>query len=386
MNAAPASFFLLLTVVAAAADKPWPRTVRGESVEIPTPGLEGRAIYPAFPALWPRDGNKVLVTYKAGRGHTHDPGAEVVLIERDLLRGTQRELQRFTPPTPLLYQCAEPVGFADGSLALFLDTQRIGPEPRHYRAPMQWARSTDGRTFGPADVFPVVDGVGYGYPFEGRIVGSDTLVMLMTFGYLEGGRWSVDLLRTSDHGTTWRFVRNLSAEFNVPGFNEGSFLPHRDGFLVASRSYDLQARLHEVDREFRLRRQVNLTEASPWINGYIGRPRLFRHQDAMYLIGRNWTQPDPVPAPKGGAENPLGFPRAQQLCLFRLDPATLLPVSCWILDNAEEAAVSDGYYAVTATTDTGADARLHVITYKGLRGAPTRLLHLQFKWSELLAE
>lgn len=348
------------------------------------PGTADRAkVYEAFPALLRLEGDEVLITYKAGSGHTWDPGAPVDTLLLDLSSGAMRAGQRFSPPTPLLFQCAEPVRFANGTVGLFLDTQRIGPEPRHYRAPMRWARSTDGgRTFGPPEVFPVVDGVGYGYPFEGLTLNNTTYLLVMTLGYLEGGRWSVDVLATPDSGETWRRVRNLSDEFGVPGFNEGTLIPSGDGFLVASRSYDGHARLHQVDREFRLIRQVDLTTASPWISGYIGRPRLLRHEDETYLLGRNWTQPLEKPAERTAA-NPLGFPREQQLCLFRLNQETLTPDNCWILDNAEQAAVSDGYYAVAATTGASNDRRLHIITYKGVRGAPPDLLRLEFKWNEL---
>lgn len=377
---------LIATAAWAAEDADWPRVPRFRVSDViaGSPRASENPRYPAFPALWRLEGDRVLITYKDGTGHTHDPGAELAVVERTLTSGEQREVARFVPPVPLLYQCAEPVRFADGTLALFIDTQRIGPEPRHYRAPMRWTRSRDGgRSFGAAQEFPVVDGVGYGYPFEAQTSGGETLLMVMTFGYLPGGRWSVDMLRTRDSGVTWQRIRNLSEELNVPGFNEGTFLAHGDGYLVASRSYDRQARLHEVDREFRRRRDINLTEASAWINGYIGRPRLFRHDGAIFLIGRNWTQPLSTPGSARSADNPLGFPRAQQLCLFRIDPHMLRPVSCWILDNAEQGAVSDGYYAVVATTGAADDPRLHVITYKGVNGGPTYLPHLQFKWSEL---
>lgn len=344
---------------------------------------DGKTRYPAFPALLTLDENRVFVTYKDGTGHANDPGAEIGTFELDLVAGLRRAGPRMTPPEPLLFQCAEPVRFADGRVALFIDTQRIGPEPRHYRAPMRWALSSDnGRTFTAPAVFPEVDGVGYGYPQEGLTVGGTTYVMIMSFGYLAGGRWSMDILRTDDAGTNWRRQRNLAEELGLPGFAEGTMLRHGDGFLVVCRSYDQRTRIHELDGEFRLRRQVELTGSSPWVNRYVGRPRLFRHDGNIYLIGRNWTQPDAAPEGRS-ADNPLGFPRAQQLCLFRIDPATLLPDACWILDNAEEAPVSDGYYAVVHTTGRAPDQRLHVLTYKGVGGAAPQLLRLEYRWSDL---
>jgi len=363
----------------------WSRVATPERVQtLVAPRTDAaHASYPVFPALLPLDRSNVLVTYKEGRGHTHDPGALVASFNLELADDEISRFARFNPFAPLLFQCTEPARFVDGTLALFIDTQRIGPEPRHYRAPMRWTVSRDGgATFSPPVEFPRVDGIGYGYPFEARTLDGVTYFLVMTFGYLDGGRWSADIIRTDDNRASWRAVRNLSEEFSVPGFNEGSFLPTRDGFIVASRSYDQQARLHEVDCSFRLRRQVNLTSTSPWINGYVGRPRLFRHGDGIYLIGRNWTQPAPI-ASAAGPDNPLGFPRAQQLYLFRIDPRTLLQVSCWVLDNAELGPVTDGYYAVVATTGQGTGARLHVITYKAESGGPPSLLHFAFKWSDL---
>lgn len=343
---------------------------------------DGQTRYPAFPALLPLGQNRVLVTYKDGRGHANDPGAEIGTFELDLVTGMRRQGPRMTPPEPLLFQCAEPVRLADGRVALFIDTQRIGPEPRHYRAPMRWAWSSDGgKTFSAPAIFPEVDGVGYGYPQEGLTVGNTTYIMIMSFGYLAGGRWSMDILRTDDAGANWTRVRNLAQELGLPGFAEGTLLQQGDGFLVASRSYDQRTRLHELDREFKLRRQVELTGNSPWINSYVGRPRLFRYEGQTYLIGRNWTQPHAISAGRT-ADNPLGFPRAQQLCLFRLDPATLLPEACWILDNAEGAPVSDGYYAVVHTTGPATERRLHVLTYKGVGGVAPQLLRLEYRWSD----
>lgn len=343
---------------------------------------EGTTHYPAFPAILALEEDRVLVTYKDGAGHANDPGAEVGTFELDLRTGERRDGPRLVPPQPYLFQCAEPVRMADGRIAYFIDTQLIGPEPRHYRAPMRWAWSADGgRSISAPEIFPVVDGVGYGYPQEGLTIGDRTYVMIMSFGYLAGGRWTMDIVRTDDVGRSWSRVRDLAVELNVPGFNEGTMLPHGDGFLIVSRDYVQHARIHEVDAEFRLRRQVDLTTGSPWVRSYIGRPRLFRHEGAIYLIGRNWTQQEAAPAARG-VDNPLGFRRAQQLCLFRIDPSTLLPEAVWVLDNAENAPVSDGYYAVVRTTGRGNDARLHVITYKGVGGAASQLVRLEYRWSD----
>ena len=385
MNAVPAKFLALaFAPICLLASGPAGRVPAYKSVEV----LSVRAVppatrvYPAFPALLPLGSDRALLTYKAGQGHANDPGAAVALLELDFARSAVRPGARLEPPAPLLYQCAEPVRLGDGRIALFLDTQRIGPEPRHYRAPMRWAVSADeGRTFSAPEIFPVVDGVGYGYPQEGLTTPAGTFLMVMTFGYLTGERWSMDILHTADNGARWTRVRNLAEEFGVPGFNEGAMVPRGDGFLVASRSYDLRARVHEVDRQFRLRRTVDLTAESPWVASYIGRPRFLRHGGHVYLIGRNWTKADKAPGQRS-VENPLRFPAAQQLWLFRLDPVTLRPAAGWILDNAEKAPVSDGYYAVGQTTGGPGDERLQVVTYKAVANGAPQLLRLEFRWRD----
>jgi hypothetical protein len=391
MNAAQASLFLCLSVSAWAAAPAPDRALRVPQWKLTEVLLhplvrDGVSRYPAFPALLPVSANRALLTYKDGRGHTHDPGAEVATMIVDFTGGTHREASRFTPPSPLLYQCAEPVRFSDGRIALFLDTQFIGPEPRHYRAAMRWTISSDqGATFPEPEIFPVVDGTGYGYPQEGLTRGNDTWLMVMSFGYLPGGRWTMDVLHTGDAGRSWRKVRDLAVELNVPGFNEGGMISHGDGFLVVSRDYVRRARLHEVDREFRLRRQVDLTAESPHVQSYIGRPRLLRHQGRVFVLGRNWTRAGEDPDART-LQNPLGFKPAQQLCLLRIDLATLRPDAVWVLDNAEHGPVSDGYYAVAQTTGPADDERLHVITYKAVEGGPPSLVRFEFKWKEFLAE
>jgi len=385
MNDAPFKFLALILVqLAAFAAEPAGRVPVYRTVEVlpvrVVPPAAGA--YPAFPAMLPLAGNRALITYKAGQGHTHDPGAAVAVIELDFSHGTVREGPRLVPPAPLLFQCAEPIRLGDGRIALFIDTQRIGPEPRHYRVPMRWTVSSDeGKTFSAPSVFPVVDGVGYGYPQEGLTTSAGTYLMVMTFGYLAGERWSMDILHTADHGARWTRVRNLAEEFGVPGFNEGGMIPWGDGFLVASRSYDLRARVHEVDAQFRLRRTVDLTAESPWVASYMGRPRFLRHGGHTYLVGRNWTKADFARGQRTD-ENPLAFPAAQQLWLFRLDPVTLRPAAGWMLDNAEKAPVSDGYYAVGQTTGAPGDERLQIITYKAVAGGAPQLLRLEFRWRD----
>lgn len=380
MNAAPVKrLALLLCPLALAAAEPMAHVPPHKTIEV-LPVAKGD--YPAFPALLPLSDGRALITYKAGLGHTHDPGAPVATLTLNFRDDTISPGPILEPPAPLLYQCGEPVALGDGRIALFFDTQMIGPEPRHYRAPMRWVVSADeGRTFAAPQIFPVVAGTGYGYPQQGLTTPAGTYLMVMTFGYLKGGRWSMDIIHSSDHGASWNFVRNLSAELDAPGFNEGAFTPWGDGFLIVSRSYDKHARLHEVDASFQHRRTLDLTAASPWIASYLGRPRMLRHAGQLYLLGRNWTDAN-FAASQSSPANPMAFPPAQQLWLFRINPTTLMPEAGWILDNAEKAPLSDGYYAVGLTTGPIADERLQIITYKGFDGNRTELLRLEYRWND----
>jgi hypothetical protein len=179
---------------------------------------------------------------------------------------------------------------------------------------------------------------------------------------------SVDVIRSDDNGRRWHFVRNLSREFGDAPINESTLVRFGDGFLISTRGYDNRQRLHQTDAAFRLLRQVDLTATHSFIDSYVGRPRLFVRDGQVYLLGRNWT-----PAP-----------RAMQLALFRLDPATLTVSSYAVLDNAEKADVFDGYYAMPYFRDVDGQTMMFVVNYRGIRGqsGPNIICH-QFRWDEV---
>ena len=72
-----------------------------------------------------------------------------------------------------------------------------------------------------------------------------------------------------------------------------------------------------------------------------------------------------------------------QLALFRLDLAAPGLAACTILDNAENANVTDGYYAVPWFRGAGTETVMHLITYHGLDRRPPDLVHLAFRWDEV---
>ena len=331
--------------------------------------------YLAFPSLLDL-GDEVLVSYKRARSHAQDAGAGLDLVRLDPFRG------RVTAPPDTIaraegriMQMGEWVRFGDGGIANYIDAQAPGRSTT--RTGLLVVRSADGgRTFGPPERVGVIDGVEYGYAFDHITEGATTWMLVMTFANLPGGRsvhpqrphaGPVDVIRSDDHGRTWRLVRGLTREFGDVPINESAFIRHGDGFLVVTRGYDNRARLHFTDAAFRVLRQADLTAAHAFITSHVGRPRLFARDGRVYLLGRNVS----------AAGRPM------QLALFRIDVATLTAASHLVLDNADEARVTDGYYAAPWFRGEGADARLHVVTYRGDAGRPPDLLHLVFRWGDL---
>lgn len=335
--------------------------------------------YAAFPSLLQTGPDEVWIAYKVGRSHATDAGAAIEIVQHVLSTGKTTLLQRLAAPAPKLYQMGELVRFPDGSIGLYIDVQSVGWDGRHYRAGAETFRWNPARRAfdGPSEL-GAIDGVLYGYPLDFVSEGPTTWQLVMAFGYhLPGGRWSVDAVRSDDNGRSWRFVRNLTEEFGGIRANESAFVRHGDGFIVTTRGYDRIERLHRTSRDFRVQHQVELTGAHPFLNSYIGRPRLFVRDGQGYLLGRNWTRP------AGTAADKASGPSEMQLCLFRFDPETLALTSCVILDNADHRRVTDGYYAVVAFSGEREATRLHVITYKALNGAPPDIVRFDYRWTEV---
>lgn len=324
--------------------------------------------YLAFPALLQVSADEVWLAAKAGARHAADAGAAMEVLSHRISTAATQRLQRIPAPVPKLYQMGEFVRLPDGAVALHIDVQEVGHDSRHYRVGQEFFRWDAGRkAFAGPEAFPVVGGITYGYPFDFTSEGRTTWQLSMTFGYQPGRRWSVDALRSDDAGRTWRFVRNLSAEFGDLRINESAFMRHGDGFIVTTRGYDSKERLHRTDLEFRQTKGVTLTGAYPFINSYIGRPRLWLRDGQGYLLGRNRTTSS----------------GKMQLALIRFDPETLAVTGCVILDNHAGENVTDGYYAMAVYSKREGRTLLHVFTYKGRDGAPCDLLRLDYVWAEV---
>ena len=291
--------------------------------------------YLAFPALLDL-GDEIVISFKRGRSHAGDANA---VLDQLKIQKNGRQVQ--VPKTIAhqnnqIMQMGEWVQFPDGVIANYIDVQQIKDSAR---VGLHVVRSRDqGKTFEPLERVGQIDGVEYGYAFDFINQGRSTWVLAMTFSNLPGGKsvyparphaGSVDVLRSDDSGASWNFVRNLTEEFGLLPLNESAFIRTEDGFLITTRGYDQHQRLHLTDAQFRLQKQVDLTESNVSVQKHIGRPRLFQRDNRFFLLGRNYTTPD----------GPM------QLSLIQIDPNSLAVKSHLILDNAEGGNVTDGYYA-----------------------------------------
>ena len=331
----------------------------------------GTMDYLGFPAIVLSGDHEIMLSYKRGMDHGWDPGAVLEIIRFDLKSGhaIQEPIQLGIPDR--IMEMGEWVRFPDGTLGTYIDAQKTDEKKAAIRIGLRGSISRDnGKTFGPLERVGIIDGVEYGYLFNSVIVGQRVYALIMTFEYLAGGRRSVDALYTDDNGKTWHFIRNLSQEFGDIRINESSLLPYGKGFLVATRGYDNIQRLHQVDMDFKLIREANITEQTPTISSYIGRPRLFTYDGAYFLSGRNWPGPN--------RERPM------ELALIRFDPKTLQVEKHFVLDNAEQGKVTDGYYTCPILVENGDRTLLNIFTYKGLFGNSPDILRLQFDSAEFL--
>ena len=329
--------------------------------------------YLAFPALVDLE-SEVLVSFKRGRSHANDTGAGLDIVR---LRGGRREpseIQGIARLDDGIMQMGEWIKFPNGDIASFIDAQK---EPRATRIGLRSVRSIKGgKVFEKIQRVGLVGGVEYGYAFDSLVKNGETLVLVMRFANLAGGKsvvparphaGSVDVIRSKDNGASWEFVKDLSHEFGDIPINESAFIEHSSGFLVTTRGYDGHQRLHRVDADFSVLKHVDLTEESPFVEREIGRPRLIFRDGNYYLLGRNWTNRD----------------QPMQLCWLRVDPDSLRIVSAVVLDNESGENVTDGYYADVYFRETNGRTLAHVVTYKGLNREPPEIIELTFDWSEL---
>lgn len=332
--------------------------------------------------------DELLVGFKRGYAHARDREAVFEIHSYQPSSGRMQGLRASIGEPRRTYYNGEFVRHGNGTISCFIDVQEGGAV---VRLGLRESRSTDGgRTFShPRQVGPI-DGVEYGYVFGSEVRDGRTYMLAMRFANLTGGRslherWphagSVDVLASDDHGSTWRFVRDLTAELGGAAINESALLPSRDGWLIACRGYDQRQWLMHTDANFRLLMRRDIAADFDCVNSLIGRPRLYERAGRHYLLGRNWTRPT-----GGGARSSM------QLCWFRFSPETLALESCVVLDNAPQHHVVDGYYATAHWRQHGGVELFNVITYRRADFVPEQrikgvhnpdLIRLEFLWDEI---
>ncbi len=357
---------------------------KAEQILVRSDDLEDKQ-YLAFPITLRVSRSEILISFKRGYKHAHDKESDWQLIRLNPLTNEVTSPVNITKRKGVVHENGEWFEHEDGTIDLFIDAQHSGSSKREGLISF---RSTDhGHTFEPRGKFGLVDGVEYGYAFQGLVSGAQILMLVMTFEYLEGSgeKRQVHVIGSEDGGNTWHRVRNLSSEFgNIP-INETNMIRYQDGFLVITRGYDDMARIHKVDSRFRKIKQTNLTETHDFMKKYISRPRIFEADGRYYLIGRNYTKTHPTTL----SEWPM------ELCFYRIDPDTFEIISYSVLDNAERKLVGDGYYAAPYWQERGGELYFNVITYRGIgchhpdnKHLPVDpykpdIVRLEFIWNEI---
>lgn len=338
--------------------------------------------YLAFPALIRINEQEVLISYKRGRSHALDAGAVMEMIRFNTESNKIVSRRIIGGESDQIYQMGEWITFPNGNIGNFVDVQRgtlDKGKTRHHRTGFRWANSEDrGETFSPMKRMGKVDGVEYGYIFEGVISEKRVYMLAMSFPELterksffneEGKRiyGEVSIIASSDNGSSWEHVRNLSREFGGININESSLIVDGAGFIITTRGYDGKERIHRVDKNFRLVEEHNLTEEYPLIGRHIGRPRLFSRDGNLYMLGRNHTPEGPM-----------------ELVLLRIDSKSLAIERFVVLGPDKGEKLSDGYYAVPYFQEAGGKMMFNVITYQRPVGKTNAdIIRLEFLWDEV---
>lgn len=327
--------------------------------------------YLAFPSVLQIDPSTVLISYKRGEAHSGDPGAKLEIMKYDVIKEMELDTKIIGDIDGLIFQMGEWVKFPNGDIVNYVDMQKIVPTPNYrnnHRIGIYYSRSQDnGENFESMKKMEPVNGIEYGYVFEDITVGSQVYMLVMTFPELLGkiGQkgWKygkVHVIKSKDNGKTWEFVRNLSSEFGEIDINESSFIKYGEGFIVTTRGYDGQQLIFQTDNKFAVVKQVNLTESYDCVQSIIGRPRLFQKDEAMYLLGRDYTN-------------------THSLNLYKFDPKTLCLETYVTLDQRP----GDAYYAEGFFTKKNGKTFFNVITYvKSVSNSPD-IVRLEFPWEEI---
>ena len=350
--------------------------------------------YLAFPVTVQLDDGAILVGFKRGYAHAFDREASFDLLRLD--PRTQR-VRRQDPPlyrAGVNLQNGEFVRFANGDIVCYIDAQEPRREPgsdEGFRMGLLEFRSTDGgRTFRDVGRVGPIDGVEYGYVFEALTEGTTTWMLAMTFANLPGGRsvtpsrpkaGAVAVLRSDDHGRTWRRTKNLTESFGG-ALNESSFARYEDGFIFVCRPYASGQPVIVTDGDFNVRRRVDLVEQYDFVAKGIGRPRVFARDGRFYLLGRNTFKLGATPLPGRPAPATSALNR-MRLSLLRFDPRTLAVEQHVVLDNAENQSVIYAYYATPHWVERRGQLYFNVVTYKRVSGRTPDIVRSEYHWDEV---
>lgn len=327
--------------------------------------------YLAFPSVLQIAPSTVLISYKRGKAHGGDSGAKLEVIKYDVIKEKELYTKIIGDIDGLIFQMGEWVKFPNGDIVNYVDVQKIVPTSNYrnnHRTGVYYSRSLDnGESFEPMKKMEPVNGIEYGYVFEDITVGSHVYMLVMTFPELlgkigeEGWKYGkVHVIKSGDNGKSWEFVRDLSMEFGGIDINESSFVKYGEGFIVTTRGYDGQQRVFQTDNNFKLVKQVNLTEDHDCVQSIIGRPRLFLKDGAIYLLGRDYTDP-------------------YSLNLYKIDPETLHAETYVTLDQRP----GDAYYAEVFFTEKSGKTFFNTVTYvKSVSELPD-IVKLEFPWEEI---
>ena len=339
--------------------------------------------YLAFPITQRINNSDILISFKRGYKHAHDRESDWQMIRLNPITNEVTSPVTITERKGVVHENGEWVEYEDGTIDLFLDVQTSGSSKREGLISY---RSTDhGHSFQPQGKFGLIDGVEYGYCFQGLVDGPEILLLVMTFEYLAGGKREVHVIGSDDGGKSWNRVRNLTSEFGDIPINETNMIRYAGGFLVVTRGYDDMGRIHKVDSKFKLIHERNLTETYDFMKKYISRPRIFEGDGGYYLMGRNYTKTHDSTL----SEWPM------ELCFYRIDPDTFEILSYSVLDNVERHLVGDGYYATPYWQERNGVIFFNVISYRGIgchhpknKELPIDpfkpdIIRLEFMWDEI---
>lgn len=350
--------------------------------------------YLAFPVTVRLDDGEILVGYKRGFAHAFDRFADFDLLRLDPRTERVRRQEPALHRDRVNLQNGEFARFANGDIACYIDAQKPVREPgsdEAVRLGLIEFRSTDGgRTFRDLGRVGPIEGVEYGYVFEAITEGSTTWMLAMTFANLPGGRMvtpsrpkagSVVVLRTDDHGRTWRLAKNLTESFGG-ALNESSFVRYRDGFIFVCRPYAEAQPVIVTDGDFNPRHRTDLVARYDFVAKGIGRPRVFEREGRFYILGRNTFKLGATPLPGRPAPASAALNR-MRLSLLRFDPETLAIEQHVVLDNAENQSVIDAYYATPHWTARKGQSYFNVVTYKRMSGRMPDIVRLEYQWDEV---